>query len=1295
MFSSREGEASICGNGVGQWSRVAFCRIAVGGTAICNSTERRQALKWITALQLEQWADALQSRVQIPGLVADLIWATSPKIRRIRFPQGDKGQVRGFDGYLDADSTSPFVPDGRSIWEFGTSGVGKTKANADYDKRTAEVSADERADTTLVLVTPRTWNDTSEKVEDWLAGKNASGDWKGVVYLESALLEDWLSKCPAVASRWAKFELEIVPPAGMLSTEEFWQSFSTRFQPALVEDVLLAGREKQAEELLQKLRQEGGRLAYSADTTDEVIAFTVAAIRSAPEPVRQYLESRTLIVDTADAANALLSKSGLIYLPRNTACECVGQMLLRGPTVVSAGADDKTHGHIELRRPSSRELGIAIAKMGMTEDQGYEAARICGRSLAVLARQYPSGTAVKPKWLDDTKPLIPVMLAGAWASDIEEDQSIISSLTQQDYEDAEDELRKYLVMPDSPIENVGNLWATRAPVDAFLYLAPYVGRKHLQLFKDAINTVFASAVRSHKPPSPDDPFVRHTQRDTTHSEHLRNGLMTTLLHMAVLHAPAKFTVLGGTPKTFVDDLVGSLPELSSDHRLMASLGQDLALLAEASPNSFLEALERQLEGPSPSIRPIFDEYPGMLTPVTYHCGLLWTLEVLAWIPGTFDRAVRCLAELAAIDPGGKMSNRPINSLRAIFLSWIPCAGVNTARRLAALQAVVKDVPTIAWPLLETLLPRSGDNSSATEKPKFREYEEGGGETLTYGLVWESEGKIVELAIIEAGHRDERWKSIIDSLQVLQDSAFEAVVGGLDSALNSAPEEPRTQIWKTLNREVKRHQKFSKFDWTIPEVRLRQLASLVDKYAPTTLFEHYSWLFDDWMPPVEGQADDDVDSITLVEDARLNALRAIREAHGVQGLLDLMRRVKIPRLVGYACRGLELPYDDLVELFEKIVTSSVAELELIAGAVLADGFSRLGQAWEEAGRSSAQSSGLSSPRLALVLESLPENARAWSYAASFGEEVENSYWSQKTAYQIEGNVRDLSFAIKKYRCASRPAAALSAASRRFSDVPTVDLVSLLKDSITEQNSKGHGKASLSSYEVENAILNLSARVDISLSDVAALEFAYFPVLRNDPMILHRLLLEQPSFFVEMLCKVFRGKSEDPREISEHEKNYASNAYRLLKSLKTLPGQSGEEIDETALLEWCLEVQRLSREQDRTEITDQLIGQVLAHSPLSTQDGAWPHQAVRNVIETLASAQVERGISIERFNMRGVFGKAIGEGGDQERALAKQTREWAEASAGSVRTRAMLEHIAQSWDRDAERSDIETQQNALRF
>jgi hypothetical protein len=275
------------------------------------------------------------------------------------------------------------------------------------------------------------------------------------------------------------------------------------------------------------------------------------------------------------------------------------------------------------------------------------------------------------------------MLAGAWVCDVEHDQQILSSLSQKPYDETEDELLRFLVMQDSPIERIENLWATKAPVDAFLHLAHRIGRRHLEQFKAALIAVFQMAVASHKPPTADEPFVLRSKRDqeTSHSDQLRNGLMTTLLHMAVLHKHAGFTVAGGDPQVFVDDLVRSIPGLSSDSTLMASLSQNLVLLAEASPRSFLEALERQLEGASPSILPIFDEHPGMITPVTYHCGLLWALEVIAWDAGYFERAVLCLAKLAAIDPGGKLSNRPINSLRAILLSWVPCTSVRTKRRL--------------------------------------------------------------------------------------------------------------------------------------------------------------------------------------------------------------------------------------------------------------------------------------------------------------------------------------------------------------------------------------------------------------------------------------------------------------------------------------------------------------------------------------------------------------------------------------------------------------------------------------
>jgi len=1254
-------------------------------------------LKWIKALQLEQWADTLQAKDKMPGLVADLIWATASKFRRLRFLQGDKGQVRGFDGYLDVDSNSPFVPNGMSVWEFGTSGAGKTKAESDYKKRTDEVDKETRAECTLVIVTPRTWDTPTVKVEDWLAEKNDLKEWKSVAYLDGPLLEDWLAKCPAVASRWASCELRVAPQYGVLSTEEFWQSFSSRFAPPLVEDVLLAGRETQAEELLRSLAQEDGRLAFSADTPDEVIAFTVAAIRMAPETVRRPLEARTVIVETEDAARFLINTSNLIYLPRNAARSSAGQLKSYGPTVISAGADEKKHDHVELRRPTSRELCKAFVKMGMTDDEGYETARKCGRSLAVLARQCPSGTAEKPKWLEDAKPLIPVMLAGAWVSDVELDQSILSSLSQKDYDEAEDELRKYLVMQDSPIECVGNLWATKASVDAFLHLAPLIGRRHLQLFKDAVTTVFDKAAQSQQPPSADEPFVLHDKRDreASHSDHLRNGLMTTLLHMAVLHEPAGFTVAGGHPQAFVNELVRSLPGLSSDHRLMASLGQDLVLLAEASPNFFLEALERQLEGASPSIRPIFDEYPGMLTPVTYHSGLLWALEVLAWDSVLLDRAVLCLAKLAAIDPGGKLDNRPINSLRAIFLSWAPGTMVKTKRRLAVLQATVKAVPSIAWPLLAKLLPRSGDTSSPTEKPKFREYEQDDGETLTYGLIWESEAKIVALAIEEAAQDAERWNALIDALPYLQNDPFEAVVAHLDEMLNGVGGEVRTLIWKALHREVKRHQKYSSFDWSMSPKQVDQLAQLIDKHMPKSLVETYSWLFDDWMPPVEEGGGEDADPREAVDQARLRALKDIHTSLGVQGFLELMECVKVPRLVIYSARGLELTYDQLFELFSSLISSSIHELELAAGSAMADGIARYGQGWAEAARVALRGGVLSSDRIGRVFESLPEQMQTWLYVASFGEEIERAYWTQKSPYPIAAGTEELLFAVEKYRSVERPTAALNALERRLSEIPTDLIVSLLVDGVTERNASSEAEMAASFFDIETVFNELAERSDITLQQLAGLEFTYLPALRSDPRALHELLLEQPSFFMEMVCKVFRAKDEEPREVSERDQKYATNAYRLLKSLKTLPGQSNQEVDEAQLLAWCLEVRRLAEVQSRTAIADQLIGQVLAHAPLSPKDGAWPHEAVRNVIESLASTEVERGISIERFNMRGVFSKQIGEGGDQERSFALQSREWADAASEFVRTSAMLQRIAQSWEVDAQRADTAAEQQALRF
>jgi hypothetical protein len=89
-------------------------------------------MKWITARRLEQWAAAPSSALDLPQMVSDLIRASSPDINAIRFPSGDKGQVRGFDGHLVSAASALNVPEGHSYWEFGTDRDYKSKAISDF-----------------------------------------------------------------------------------------------------------------------------------------------------------------------------------------------------------------------------------------------------------------------------------------------------------------------------------------------------------------------------------------------------------------------------------------------------------------------------------------------------------------------------------------------------------------------------------------------------------------------------------------------------------------------------------------------------------------------------------------------------------------------------------------------------------------------------------------------------------------------------------------------------------------------------------------------------------------------------------------------------------------------------------------------------------------------------------------------------------------------------------------------------------------------------------------------------------
>lgn len=281
-------------------------------------------MKWITAKDLEIWAGTIPARTIFPALIADLIRGSASNIGDFRFPSDNKGQVRGFDGWLTADGSPPYIPEGDSLWEFGITPESISKASDDIAKRTTQVADEVRLRTTFVFVTPHTWDNPKKLLPALVKEMREGRGWKDVSFIDGMQLEEWLFRCPAVAAWYARTELQTAPQTGARSAEEFWDWYSNRFAPQITEEVLLCGREAETDTLLKELVSGPMRIRFAADSPDEVIAFAVAVVRKSAPEIRQFLESRIMIVETNDAAQFLARSDNLIFMPRAQAIESSG-----------------------------------------------------------------------------------------------------------------------------------------------------------------------------------------------------------------------------------------------------------------------------------------------------------------------------------------------------------------------------------------------------------------------------------------------------------------------------------------------------------------------------------------------------------------------------------------------------------------------------------------------------------------------------------------------------------------------------------------------------------------------------------------------------------------------------------------------------------------------------------------------------------------------------------------------------------------------------------------------------------
>lgn len=1239
-------------------------------------------MQWIDENALATWAKRIDARSLLPDLIADLIRATTSSSTTFRFPGGDTAQLRGWDGNLETTEAISYVPLGKSKWEFG-SGAGAAKASADYSKRSKNTSAEEMAENTLVLVNLEKWDTPRVQLSSWVDDRKKENKWRDVRYLDAVDLVHWLDQNPAVAALYARSVLHNAPKEGALSTDEFWDMYSARFKPRLKEHVVISDRQAAADALLARLAGPPQLIMLGADSSQEVVAFAVAAIRLAKPEIRRALEVRTLIVETDTAARFLSEHTNLVFIATKTGESMAGVLAMKGATL-SAATGVQARKYEVLQRPSASSMADGFVAMGLDRQSGYELAHRCGRSLIILQRIISNGPYADPPWVKDAPNLKPALLAGGWSANVGLDKEILKDLSGlPDYDSLESRLFPTLALFDPPIDRVDEYWQVRAPVDAFIFYGHLISEVDLQRLKDAALKVFGHIV---PPPTRDQKFSISYVSAADYSKWLRDGLALTLLIIATMHKIGGLRTSKTTPQHYVDEILSSLPEWGKKHEILVALGDQTTLLAEAAPNPFLRALESMLEGDRNEVVRFFSrEGDDIFGPSSPHHQLLWALEALAWNPSFLNRTASVLAQLAELDPDpeSRHVNRPINSLRSILLSWSPNTHANFQQRIACVDFLLGRHPIAGWQLLVKLLPRHHDSSSPSQKPLLRDVSPVVKGELTFGLVWDAEREIVNRAIQMAGDDEHRVIVLTKQFSAFQPSDRVSVIKFIDSYLSRHITDEGSVVWHALHEENARHEYFADADWAMQDQERALIAQVLDRHRPTDPYLTDKQLFDDWLPYVgRHKNDDDLD----LDSPRIEVLQKILVRDGPLGILKLSQKVKVPDLIGPLIGQLSISEIQLLDLLvAAIAPPAPGSIDVYVSAI---GAREHPSTWPSLFSKHVLPLAQSPALVARLFRGWPLTAQTWDFIASLGHDVNDEYWRQIHMLPNEGEPVLLLHAIAEFRRVSRSMDVLSLAHRRLRELPTTLLLALLQESVKQINNAEVRNTTMLSYHLDAVFRELDSRSDVNPEEIARLEYSYFPLLEDGKrsLSIHEFLAKEPYFFVELLSHAFRKESSSgERALTDLDRSLAENSYRVLSSFKTIPGSENGRIDAGRLETWVTGARESAVRMDLTTIADQYIGHILAHAPIDSAEGSWPPSPVCMVLERIDSTEIERGIEIECFNKRGVYGKAMHEGGTQERSLAAKYRSWATQTVHFPRTSAMLLRISESWERHADDED----------
>ena len=1261
------------------------------GSALCDATD------------LVAWADRREAQALLPKVVRRLVLVTGNKVTQAQFRADEGVQLPGWDGVVEAEESAPFVPAGASGWEMGVGLRPKDKAEDDLEKRTAESGVLQPAEASFMLVTLRRWSDK----DDWSDEKTEAGPWRRVRVLDADDVASWLETAPGVHV-WLSILIGRMPP-GVVDLESFWDTWSGATRPALSPPLLLAGREKAAALIRDRVVEAQQPFAIRSESRQESIAMLFASLHELPREEAEAVLARAVVVESADALRHLTASSSPLLLIPNFDAEALASAAARAghTVVVPLGASDpESESAVEVPPVFRRTAADVLRELGVEGDQAYKMAGLARRSFTAFRRAVATSPGLRqPGWANPAvgRSLLPALLSGSWNGRNPRDREILAAVGRRPYEETVHQLIEWSVGADPAVRRRGDAWYLVSREDAWKLLSKYITSDDLERFEQIALRVLGAVHPAFDLPGDQRWMAGALGHAAEYSGLLARGLAETL---AIMGARGEGVPSAGiSSRDVADSVVRQLLEAANqDWKVWASLSEHLPLLAESAPDAFLDGVEDGLSGEQPVLRRLFTDEKGALFGSSPHTGLLWALEALAWSPPHLGRVVPLLAGLDRIDPGselwaegdrtGRLSNRPLASLKAIFRTWLPETSAPLDERLVALDRLRVGYNEVAWSVMLSMLPQHHATAFPSARPSFRDWAVDVRGKVTYGEIARTTGEVGSRLREDAAERGARWSALIERLSLLPPGEHEDVVVGLQTLDRDALDvNERTTIWSGLKELVGRHRAHRSANWAMPEEQLERLENLAALFAPDNPAALYGWLFG-YRPDLP-DGDDALETSwkarkERVRSARVKAVELMITEDGIDVLESLADQVEDPLGLGLAAGSSDSGIAQTDNLLRLLADATPSRARLAIGFAMArhraEGDNWVGRQLRRANLA------LSPDQEAALLHVLPATTETWEFVRERGEPTRLAYWRKIGVHTISSE--HVSEATQLLIEVGRQLAAvdLLALNNRGDSKPSPELVAkVLKAAISAEGQHEEPIGDLA-YSVGELLDGLHES-GFDQATLAHLEWAFLPVVDHfdrRPKALHRLLSDSPDFFIEVLSLVYRAKGEEPVDLGDEDQRRARMGFRLLDDWRRIPGQQDDgTVVSDRLREWITATVERLEEVGRRTVGLQIIGQALSGSP-ADPDGSWPCTAVREIIETLASTDLEQGLQVGVFNSRGVVTRDPAAGGAQERALAEKYDGLAAVvSTTSPRTARTLRSIADVYRRYARRQDFESE------